>query len=120
MPPILPAAAGGGSGAEPPASEDVAVSGSHEKPARTGWGLPRPGTADAPGASWAGEGQQARPEPPARGRAWRALAVVAVGGLLAGGALLLSGREADDPAGGLVESEPQSTGRRRSAAAWRR
>jgi hypothetical protein len=92
MPPILPAAAGGGSGAEPPASEDVAVSGSHEKPARTGWGLPRPGTADAPGASWAGEGQQARPEPPPRGRAWRGLLVVALGVLLAAGALLLSGR----------------------------
>lgn len=68
------------------------MSGSHEKPARTGWGLPRAGTADAPGASWAGEGQQSRPEPPTRGRAWRGLAVVALGVLLAAGALLLSSR----------------------------
>ena len=77
------------------------MSGAHEKPARTGWGLPRPGAADAPGASWAGEGQQSRPEPPARGRAWRGLLVVALGVLLAGGALLLSTRgssaDVDEP-----------------------
>ena len=68
------------------------VGGSHEKPVRSGWGLPRAGTADAPGASWEGEGQQARPEPPDRGRGWRALLVIGAGVLLAVGALLLSSR----------------------------
>lgn len=59
---------------------------------RAGWGLPRRGAADAPGPSWEGEGQQARPEPPQRGRGWRALLVVALGVLLGVGALL-AGRD---------------------------
>jgi hypothetical protein len=67
---------------------------------RAGWGLPRPGTADAPGSSWEGEGLQSRPEPPRRGPGWRALAVVALGLLLGLGALLLAGRGDADPTPG--------------------
>lgn len=85
------------------------MSGSHEKPGRTGWGLPRSDAADAPGASWAGEGQQSRPEPPARGRAWRGLLVVALGVLLAAGALLLSSRGSEAESVGAPERVEQET-----------
>lgn len=74
-----------------------------------GWGLPRPGTGTAPGASWEGEGQQARPDPPARGRAWRALAVIGVALLLAAGALLLADRAGDPVPGPEPERLPQDT-----------
>lgn len=80
--------------------------GSHRRP---GWGLPRPGTAAAAGPSWEGEGRQARPEPPRRGRGWRALLVVALGLLLGGGALLLADRAEDDEPPAVAERVEQET-----------
>ena len=74
------------------------MSGAHQQPRSTGWGLPRGGAAHAPGASWEGEGQQSRPEPPPRGRTWRALLVIGLGVLLAAGALLIAGRDSDETA----------------------
>jgi hypothetical protein len=71
-----------------------------------GWGLPGRGTSQLAGASWEGEGLQSRPEPPPRGRGWRALLVIAVGVLLGGGALLLAGRGPDAE---VPEREQQDT-----------
>ncbi len=72
---------------------------------RPGGGCPGEGSQVA-GTSWEGEGLQSRPEPPPRGRGWRALLVVAVGVLLAGGALLLAGPGSDAE---VPEREEQDT-----------
>lgn len=65
---------------------------------RAGWGLPRAGTAAAPGGSWEGEGRQPRPEPSGRGQRSRSVLVVALGVLLGGGAVLLAGLGEPDTA----------------------